>query len=64
MDAQYLDGYITNLVYEIEVNRGRLGGCREDADGGIPPPRDQRLLPWLGGFAGVWLGVVALGLFL
>ena len=64
MDTQYLDGYFTNLVYEMEASRNRFAGDREDAYREPQPLRDRRLLPWLAGFAAVWSGVVTLGLWL
>jgi len=47
MDTQYLDGYITNLVYEIEVNRGRLGGAAR-----MPTVASRRLV--ITGFSLGW----------
>jgi hypothetical protein len=64
MDTQYLDGYFTNLVYEMEASRNRLAGDREDAYHEPQPLRDRRLLPWLAGCAAVWFGVVTFGLWL
>ena len=64
MDTQNLDGYFTNLVYEMEANRRRLAGDREDDCREPQPPRDRRLLRWLAGSAAVWFGMVTIGLWL
>jgi hypothetical protein len=64
MDTQYLDGYFTNLIYEMEASRNRRAGGREDAYQEPQLRRDRRLLPWLTGFTAVWFGVVTLGFWL
>jgi hypothetical protein len=66
MNPQSLDGYFTNLVYEMEASRNRMacGTDREDARDKPQPPRTHGLLPWLAAFAVVWLGVVTAGFWL
>jgi hypothetical protein len=61
MDTQNLDGYFTNLVYEMEGHRSRLVESREDACRDPQSPQDRRLLPWLAGLTAAWFGVVTLG---
>ena len=58
MDTQNLDGYFTNLLYEMEANRSRLGWDREDVYREPQSPRDRRLSPWLAGSAAAWFGAV------
>ena len=65
MDPQSLDGYFTNLVYEMEWSRNRMacGTDREDACD-RPQPSRTHGLPWLTAFAVVWLSAVTVGLWL
>ena len=67
MDPQLLDGYFTNLVYEMAVRRDRnfCGTDREDVRrDGPQTSRTHRLVPWLTVFAVVWLSVVTMGFWL
>jgi hypothetical protein len=64
MDTQYLDGYFTNLVYEMEASRNRITADQTDAYRIHKEPRDRLPLPWLVALALVWFGAVTLGLWL
>jgi hypothetical protein len=67
MDAQLLDGYFTNLVYEMEARRDSrfCGTDREDVRrDGSQTSRTHELVAWLTASAVVWLSIVAMGFWL
>ena len=66
MNPQLLDGYFTNLVYEMEASRNRMacGTVGEDARDKRQPPRTHGLVPWVAALAMVWIGVVTVGVWL
>jgi hypothetical protein len=64
MDPHLLDGYFTNLVYEMEASRNRLSEDREEAKLKPQVPANHTLLPWLAVFAAAWCGIVTIGFWL
>lgn len=67
MDPQLLDGYFTNLVYEMTVHRDRSFRGTDGQDAlcdGQQILRTYGLVTWLAAFALVWLSVVAMGFWL